>query len=413
LWNGGHIEAKAYDALFKAKGTPLLDKAYQSAYPPGSSFKLVSTTGLLWDGTADTSSSYDCSSTFKGKHNFEGEAAGYINLHTTIVMSCDTVYYRLADADYYHDEKLIHQHKKPLEGVQRIARDFGLGTGQHVDLPNVTSGHIADRNNTRLQWLQLRKQYCKGAKNKKFSAAHRFDDEQYCKYGYIFEPGDQWNEDIGQGSVLVSPLQLAVAYSALANGGTVFEPRLGAAIVSPTGKLVQQINAPVRDHLPVSASALDYIRNAMYGVTTESRGTARGAFAGWPMGKVRVGGKTGTAEVDVTHNLASAWFASFAGNAGQKPRFVTVIMVDKGGQGGVIAAPAVRKVWDTVFGVDGKKAAFPNGLPPHTLPKLQPVPGAPVPSGKPTPHPVASSSPTTLGALPPAEPVVRRRVDAP
>ena len=68
------------------------------------------------------------------------------------------------------------------------------------------------------------------------------------------------DEDIGQGTVTVSPLQLAVAYSALANGGTVFKPRVAKAIVSPTGKLIRRIHAPVRDHLPVSQTDLDYIR---------------------------------------------------------------------------------------------------------------------------------------------------------
>ena len=403
LWNGGHIDATAYSALRKAKGTPLLDKAFQSAYPPGSSFKLVSTSGLLHDGMASTGASYECSSSFLGKRNFEGESFGVISLHTTIVRSCDTVYYRLANADWNRDNRLAAQHKKPVEGVQRMARLMGIGVPPGLDLPNATSGHIADRNNTKLRWQETKADYCKGAKNKSFSAYHRALDAEYCKYGFIFEPGDQMNEDIGQGTVLVSPLQLAVAYAALANGGTVFQPRVGQAIVSPTGQVIKTLKAPVRGHLPISQYDLDYIRTAMYGVTSENGGTAHGAFAGFPQGKVHVGGKTGTAEVDVEHNLATAWFASFAGKAGQKPRFVTVIMVDKGGQGGVVAAPAVRKVWDAVFGVEGHKAAFPTGAPPTTLPKIGPQ----VAPAHPKPRPSSSSS--TVGALAPAEPAVRRR----
>ena len=85
--------------------------------------------------------------------------------------------------------------------------------------------------------------YCKGAKNKSFSAYRRAIDREFCISGYLFEPGDQENEDIGQGTVLVSPLQLAVAYAALANGGTVFEPRVGQAIVSPTGQVVQTLKS--------------------------------------------------------------------------------------------------------------------------------------------------------------------------
>jgi penicillin-binding protein 2 len=106
------------------------------------------------------------------------------------------------------------------------------------------------------------------------------------------------------------------------------------------------------------------------------------------MGQVRVGGKTGTAEVDVQHGLATAWFASFAGLAGEaKPRFVTVMMVDRGGQGGVVAAPSVREVWDSVFGLEHHKAAFPTGAPPKALPRIAVLTGAspsPSPSVKPT-----------------------------
>ena len=409
VWDAGHVDAKVYDALQKEPGTPLLDKAFQSAYPPGSSFKLLSTSGLLWDGEASTGGSYDCSSNYGGRHNFEGEAAGVISLHRTLVISCDTVYYRLANSDWLRDNHLVQQHKKPVEGVQRIARMYGIGEPTGLDLPNATVGHIADRNNTKLRWEQTKSDYCKGAKNKKFSAYRRAIDKDFCKYGFVFEPGDQMNEDIGQGTVLVSPLQLAVAYAALANGGTVFSPRVAQAIVSPSGQLVKNIKAPVRAHIPSSID-LNYIRDAMYGVTSEQGGTGYGAFYGFPQNKVKVGGKTGTAEVDVEHNLATAWFASFAGLAGQKPRFVTVIMVDKGGQGGVVAAPAVRKVWDAVFGVEGKKAAFPTGAPPTALPHV----GPPLASAHSPASPAASPKPSssTLGALPPADVVIRRRVGA-
>jgi penicillin-binding protein 2 len=267
-----------------------------------------------------------------------------------------------------------------------------------VDLPGATSGHIADRHNTRLRWLQTRKDACAGAKKRpKGSYLQRIDAEN-CTDGWRFNPGDQLNEDIGQGTVLASPLQMAVAYSALANGGTVFEPRLARAVVAPDGTLVRTVNAPVRGHLPVSQATLDYIRNAMYDVPLS--GTAQAAFRGFPMGQVRVGGKTGTAEVDVVHGLASAWFASFAGLAGQsRPRFVTVIMVDKGGQGGVVAAPAVREVWDSVFGLERHKAAFPTGAPPASLPKLTALTGAAA-AATASPSPSASPSHALGGGIP-------------
>jgi len=388
----GGISERDYQALQQAPGTPLLDKAYASAYPPGSTFKLISTAGLVTDGTASLYGSYDCSSSVEvgGRkfHNFESESLGRIDMHTTIVKSCDTVYYGLANQDWIRDNRLVEDRKKPIEGVQHIARAFGLGMPSKVDLPGATSGHIADRNNQKLRWEQTKKDACAGAKRRPKGSYLQLLDQEFCTDGWRFNPGDQLNEDIGQGSVLVSPLQLAVAYAALANGGTVFEPRLAKAIVAPDGRLVKNVKAPVRGQLPVSPTTLDYIRNAMYDVPL--KGTAQSAFAGFPFDKVKVGGKTGTAEVDQQHGYATAWFASFAGLASDpKPRFVTVIMVDRGGQGGVVAAPSVREVWDSVFGLEHHKAAFPTGAPPVALPKIGVLTGASpaaTPAASPTGH---------------------------
>jgi penicillin-binding protein 2 len=346
-----------------------LDKSYQSSNPPGSTFKLISSSGLLADGIATQDGETDCLSTYDGKRNFEGESGGEETLHEAIVKSCDTVFYQLAARDWARDNALVLAHKKPIEGVQKMAHAYGLGEPVGLDIPNATEGHIGDRQNTKLYWEQIKGQYCKGAKNKTFSAQHRADDKEYCQTGYIFEPGDQMNEDIGQGTVLVSPLQLAVAYAAMANGGTVYEPRIAKAILSPTGKLIKRIKPKVRDHLPISQSNLTYIRNALYGVTQESGGTAAGVFAGFPMSKVLVGGKTGTAELSGTSQDGS-WFASFAGKAGQKPQFVTVIELHKGPQGAEGAAPFVKNMWDEIYGLQGAKAIFPTGAPPTKLPKV-------------------------------------------
>ncbi len=374
LWDAGHIDGKDYARLQKRPGSPLVDKAYSSAYSPGSTFKLISTAGLLHDGMASLNGSYNCSSAFDVNgtlfHNFESESLGAIDLRTTIVKSCDTVYYQLAYNDWLRDNRLVQQDKKPVEGVQHIARQFGIGVAPGIDLPNATVGHIADRRNQMLRWKERKRDYCIGAKRRPPGDPIKAFDKEYCEEGWRFNPGDQLIEDIGQGSVLVSPLQLAVAYAALANGGKVFEPRVGKAIVSADGQVVKRLKAPLRGRLPLSKTELDYIRSAMYAVPHQG-GTAAGAFYGFPHRKVRVGGKTGTAEIGLNRRYTSAWFASFAGLPDRpKPRFVTVIMVDKGGIGGVVAAPAVRQVWDAVFGIEGHKAAFPDGRPPAKLPHI-------------------------------------------
>ena len=252
-----------------------------------------------------------------------------------------------------------------------MARDLGMGENPGIDLPGASTGHIGDRKNTKLDWEQIKSNYCKGAKNPDFGATHRADDADYCKYGYIFEPGDQENEDLGQGTVTVSPLQLAVAYAALANGGKVFEPRVAKAVMTPSGRLIKRIKAPVRDHIPVPQSVIDYIRTAMYGVVGESAGTAYGLYhsSNFPLSKVLVGGKTGTAELP-NSNQDGSWFASFGGPAGGKPQYVTIIEINKADQGAISAAPTSIKVWDALYGLQGQKAIFPNGQPPTKLPKL-------------------------------------------
>ncbi len=153
----------------------------------------------------------------------------------------------------------------------------------------------------------------------------------------------------------VTPLQLARAYAALANGGTLYSPRLGEELLSPSGKVVQKITPPVDGHLPATAGTLAYIRSALGGVLTQ--GTAAGAFGGFPLGKVCVAGKTGTAQV--AGNLATSVFASFApcGN----PKYVVVMMIPDSGFGADVSAPAVRQIWDDIYGLEGHKAALAGG----------------------------------------------------
>ena len=153
----------------------------------------------------------------------------------------------------------------------------------------------------------------------------------------------------------MTPLQLTNAYTALANGGTLYAPKIGEALVSASGKLVQKINPTVTRHLPVSSTTLAYIRNALQGVVTQ--GTAAGAFAGFPLNQVCVAGKTGTAQIEGA--VATSVFASFAPCS--NPKLVVVVMVPDSGYGADVAAPAVRQIWDGIFGLEGHKAALPGG----------------------------------------------------
>jgi penicillin-binding protein 2 len=128
---------------------------------------------------------------------------------------------------------------------------------------------------------------------------------------------------------------------------------------------VQKIKPPLIRRLPVAGSTLAYIRNALADVTTGG-GTAAGAFAGFPRNQVCVAGKTGTAEV--FNSSVTSVFASFAPCS--NPRYVVVVMIPNSNFGAEVAAPAVRQIYDDIYGLEGHKAALPGGKLPHGLPKI-------------------------------------------
>jgi penicillin-binding protein 2 len=199
---------------------------------------------------------------------------------------------------------------------------------------------------------------------------------QNCIDGWVWEPGQAAIAAIGQGYVTSTPLQLTNAYTALADGGTLYQPRIGAALMSPTtGKLVQAINPPVIRKLPVASQTLAYMRSALAGVVTS--GTAAGAFAGFPLNKVCVGGKTGTAQLFGSN--ATSVFASFA--PCNHPKYVVLVMVPDSGYGADVAAPAVRQIYDGIYGLEGHKAAVPDGQVPGSLPLISPAGGINPPAG--------------------------------
>ena len=132
-------------------------------------------------------------------------------------------------------------------------------------------------------------------------------------------------------------------------------PRVATGIVNPDGTLLRKIPTPQPKKLPVPKKVLDYLRSALADVPTE--GTAHGAFTDFPFDKVHIAGKTGTAEVYGKKD--TAWFASFA--PANNPRFAVVAMITDAGTGGGYAAPAVREIYEAIYGLTGKPAALPDG----------------------------------------------------
>jgi penicillin-binding protein 2 len=372
IFTGG-ISQQEYNALTgPSSGDPLISRAFQGTLAPGSTFKPVSLSAAISSGV-DINGTYSCPSAIPiGNaifHNFEGESGGVINLHEAIVMSCDTIFDQFAYNDWLADGGLRNgkgPYSPPKEYFTNMAKAYGFGRDSGVDLPAESSGWVVNRAQELKTWQELRGTYCKRAKTGYPENPDRANAEllreyaqEACTDGYLYNGGAATMFGIGQGQYLsVSPLQLATAYAAVANGGTVFHPTVAKAIVSPDGKVVKKIGPSVASHVPVAASTLAYIRSAMLDVTR--RGTASGAFGGFPLDQIPIAGKTGTAEVEGKND--TSWFGSFSKD------YAVVISIPNTGQGALFAAPVARQMYEGIYGV-GRPALLPNPL--TQLPKVR------------------------------------------
>ena len=363
VWTGG-ISQQEFNALFgAADGQPIINWTTQGQYAPGSTFKVTSTAAAVANGYP-LDGLYSCPGSVSiAGHTFGNDgqpSLGDMTFSEALIQSCDTVYYNLGYDMYLRDNVRANSVKTPnapMQKMQKMELDWGFGKGTGIDLPAESAGTIPTR-----QWLYYLwkdnaytgQDWCKNGR--KYGSYVQQIEYQDCQSGWVWEPGQAAIAAIGQGYVTVTPLQLANAYVALANGGTLYSPRIGEALMSrTTGKVVQKIDPPVIRHLPVSGETLAYIRSALAGVVTQ--GTAAGAFGGFPLSQVCVAGKTGTAQLFGKN--ATSVFASFA--PCDHPKYVVLVMVPDSGYGADVAAPAVRQIWDGIYGLEGHKAAVPGG----------------------------------------------------
>jgi len=362
VWAGG-ISAGEFRKLFGAADSePILNRATQGQYAPGSTWKVTSTAAAVAAGYP-LNGLYSCPAavTIGGRSyaNDGSPSLGDMSLAQALVVSCDTVFYNLAYDIWLTDDRKADDVTTPharVQEMQKMELAWGFGKDPGVDLPAQSPGTVPTREWLYYLWkdnAHAGLNWCKhGKANGTYIQRIEYDD---CQSGNVWTPGQSVIAAIGQGYVTVTPLQLARAYAALANGGTLYSPRIGEALLSPDGTVVQKIRPPVAGHLPVAKSTLAYIRTALAGVVT--RGTAAGAFSGFPLSKVCVAGKTGTAQV--AGNLATSVFASFA--PCRNPKYVVVMMIPDSGYGADVSAPAVRQIWDDIYGLEGHKAALAGG----------------------------------------------------
>ncbi|MCL5292912.1 MAG: penicillin-binding protein 2 [Actinobacteria bacterium] len=304
----GGISSKNWAVLTdKSSGYPLNDRAIMATYPPGSTFKMITAIGALSDGLTTPERVFVDSGTWSvfgeqwAKKCWLSSGHGSIDFISAIAQSCDTVFYQLG----YEFEM------KGGERLQYWARDvFGLGNPTGIDLPSETVGRVPDR-----KW------------KKEFN-------KEYPEY-QTWYPGDTVNISIGQGDLLVTPLQLALSYAAIANGGNLYKPHVVRAVVNNDGKVIYEVKPEARRKIPVGPEAIAVMKAGLGRVTRD--GTASGAFSGFP---VPVAGKTGTSEVQGKDDFA--WFVGYA--PADDPKYLAVVVVEQGGHGGSAAAPVVRSI---------------------------------------------------------------------
>jgi penicillin-binding protein 2 len=352
VWTGG-IGAQALATLVApASGQPLVNRVTSAVYPPASTFKVVSLPAAVRAGNS-LSGTYDCASSYRiGNRtfaNYESHAYGPISLTKAIEVSCDTIFYDFAYRSWLAQGGLAAP-SDVNDPFVAMAHAFGLGADTGIDLPGERSGRVPDRAWKRQTWAATRTDTCRRASTG-YPEVARTDPPraaylkalavENCRSGFEFRAGDAANFAIGQGDIGVTPLQMARAYAAIANGGVLVTPHVARGLRPPGGSFQPVAPGPTAS-VAFPAGVLPFLHQALQGVV--SRGTAAGAFTGFPLARWPVAGKTGTAEAFGSQD--SAWFLSYA--PATKPRYAVAVVISQAGTGGEAAAPAARQIYDVL-----------------------------------------------------------------
>jgi penicillin-binding protein 2 len=336
------ITEKEYDKLgAKTKAIDwddaLVNRAIRAGVPPGSTFKVVTAGAAMETGIASAYTTLECpGSVFYPPDdpfaqefpNWTSANFGSMGFPESLEVSCDTFYYQLG----WRMESAFSENDygDGTERFQEYIRKTGIGRSTGIDLPYEFQGVVPD-----MEWCE------------------RNEDIGYCPNGWL--PGYTVNMAIGQGDLKTNPLQMAVALSAIANGGNVMEPHVGAELSSQdpdTGEdeVVREIEPTVVAELGLDDLELSMIREGMQLVVSSGAGTANDAFAGFPVSQVPVAGKTGTAQIGETP-LNYSWFIAYA--PADAPEYVIAVYLDRvTSHGGESAAPIAREILEGIFKLD-------------------------------------------------------------
>ncbi|MGA2012625.1 MAG: penicillin-binding transpeptidase domain-containing protein [Solirubrobacteraceae bacterium] len=362
VFAGSNLSESAYQQLINPdNGDPLLNRADQSAGPTGSAFKVITATAALqsgdWlvDDTYDDTGQFCFSGTTDCLHNSGHAANGVVNLVSAIRVSDDVFFYHLG---------ALTNVDVPQGGpLQQWARKFGIGRDTGIDLPGEVSGTLpspawrAARNALELECENATGpfRYTNGKINgpRKLKGWYRSPKHPASAGGCGIADGNPWtigdnvNLAVGQGDVQVTPLQLAVVYAALANGGKIVRPHIGLDVQSEDGTVLQKIDPPATRNIDINPLYLETIREGLREAASAPGGTSADVFNNFPE---QVYGKTGTAQY-ITDGVENdyAWYACFVPAGATTKPIVVVVTVEKGGFGAVAAAPVAREILSQWF----------------------------------------------------------------
>lgn len=314
----GGISFANWERLSTDSRHPMENRTIAGQYPPGSTYKLIIAAAALQEGLITPEKTFLCNGKYelgnRAYRCWQKKGHGVVNLHRAIVESCDVYFYNLG--------KLV--------GVDKIAwyaRQFGFGSATGIDLPHEKNGLIPTK-----KW-------------------------KLSRFGEIWQMGETISLAIGQGFNLVTPIQLVNAYSALANRGSLYRPRLIKQIETPDGAVFKAFAPQIKNTLPISEDNLKALNYGLWGAVNERGGTGYAL----KRNEEDVCGKTGTSQViglpaDERARQAKiialkyrdhALFVCFAPYA--NPEIAVAVIMENAGHGGSAAAPVARKIIDAYF----------------------------------------------------------------
>jgi penicillin-binding protein 2 len=324
-----------------ARNYPALDRATDGTYPPGSAFKPVTAIAALEEHLIKPYAFYPCTGTYTSPedsshhvfHNWDPNVYQGMDLPTALAQSCDTYFYR-AGNDFYELPSNRGQQ------LQRWARKFGFGRTTGIDVGPETNGLVPT-----IAW-----------KHRTFT---RKTDPTNWRIDRLWKPGDSITLAIGQGDLLVTPIQMARLYAAIANGGKLVTPHVLMDVQNPNGTIVPTTAPPApRPISGLDPAYLKAVQQGLYEGANDPFGTSYGVFGNFP---IPIAGKTGTAQKVVqlpgySPDQSQSWWCGYGPASDAK--IVVCAVIENGGEGGMAAAPAAEQVLAKYFGVRATQTGF-------------------------------------------------------